>query len=72
VTGTARVTAQQITRQPPNSRASALSKPVAPGMAGVVFPSEPPASFLRLSYSAAEVPDLVRATEILAEVLDAC
>ena len=36
------------------------------------FPSEPPGPFLRLSYSAAQVPELVRATEILADVLGAC
>jgi DNA-binding transcriptional MocR family regulator len=35
------------------------------------FPSEPPAPFLRLSYSAAEPPALIRAVQILAEVLAA-
>jgi DNA-binding transcriptional MocR family regulator len=33
------------------------------------FPSEPPGAYLRLSYSAAESPALVRAVEILAEIL---
>jgi DNA-binding transcriptional MocR family regulator len=50
--------------------AAAQGVALSPGR--VSFPSEPPGSFLRLSYSAAEVADLVRATEILAGVLDAC
>jgi hypothetical protein len=33
------------------------------------FPSEPPGAYLRLSYSAAEPPALVRAAEILAAIL---
>src|SRR5262249_33101742 len=33
------------------------------------FPSEPPGAYLRLSYSAVEPPALVRAVEILAEIL---
>jgi DNA-binding transcriptional MocR family regulator len=35
------------------------------------FPSEPPGPYLRLSYSAAEPPALVRAVQILAEILAA-
>ena len=33
------------------------------------FPGEPPGPYLRLSYSAAEPPALIRAVQILAEVL---
>jgi DNA-binding transcriptional MocR family regulator len=50
--------------------AAARGLAVSPGRAS--FPGEPPAPYLRLSYSAADVPALVTAAEILADVLDAC
>jgi DNA-binding transcriptional MocR family regulator len=50
--------------------AAARGLAVSPGRAS--FPGEPPAPYLRLSYSAADVPALVTAVEILAGVLDAC
>ncbi|MGO8885674.1 MAG: PLP-dependent aminotransferase family protein [Streptosporangiaceae bacterium] len=40
---------------------------VSPGRGS--FPGEPPASYLRLSYAAAEIPALLRAVDILADVL---
>lgn len=50
--------------------AAARGLAVSPGR--VSFPSEPPGSYLRLSYAAAEPPVLVRAAELLAGVLGAC
>jgi DNA-binding transcriptional MocR family regulator len=50
-------------------RAAARGVAVGPGR--MSFPGEPPASYLRLSYAAAEAPALVRGAEILAEVLAA-
>jgi DNA-binding transcriptional MocR family regulator len=50
-------------------QAAARGLELSPGRAS--FPSEPPGSYVRLSYSAAEPEALVRAAQILAEVLAA-
>jgi len=44
---------------------------LAVGPGRMSFPGEPPGNYLRLSYASAAAPALVRAAEILAEVLDA-
>ena len=49
--------------------AAARGLAISPGRAS--FPSEPPGPYLRLSYSAAEPPMLIRAVQILAEILAA-
>jgi len=50
----------------------AAARGLAVGAGRMSFPSEPPGSFLRLSYAAAEPPTLVRAVAILADVLAGC
>ena len=50
-------------------QAAARGLALSPGR--VSFPSEPAGPYLRLSYSAAEPPELVRAVQILAEILAA-
>jgi DNA-binding transcriptional MocR family regulator len=47
----------------------AAARGLAVGLGRASFPGEPPGNYLRLSYSAAGVPALVRAAEILADVL---
>lgn len=49
----------------------AAARGLAVGPGRVSFAGEPPGSYLRLSYAAAEAPALVRGAEILAEVLAA-
>jgi DNA-binding transcriptional MocR family regulator len=49
--------------------AAAAVRGLAVGPGRVCFPGEPPGNYLRLSYAAAGTPALVRAAEILADVL---
>lgn len=49
----------------------AAARGLAVGPGRVSFPGEPPGNYLRLSYAAAGAPAMVRAVEILAEVLAA-